>query len=565
MWRAGRRRCTGNPRSIPPRSYKLLAISPAAAELAFQGAPALGFTARATFDATPSFQLLGHLNAPRFAYKGVEFESAAADFSWDGDRWCARDVRVVHHTGKISGDIMQVPGDVRMRIKSTINPKIVRPLLTGPLAEWFSQFDFADPATIEAEGRGASFDPKNLSGRGEFKLGRTSYRGVPADSATAKLRYEERKLVFDPLTVTRPEGTGGGGLTFDFARDEVRIDKVHTSLNPTEVAAWVDRDLLKNIAPYRFGKTPPNLAIDGVVHTKGGPTTKFTVDVDAPGGMDYTFLKHELHSPQLAAKLSFTSAGMKIDDLTASLLGGKLLLGSAGDFAATRRSRGHTVTMRLENVDFQGLTKLYFDYDNAKGRLNGAYSFTGKGDDARTMQGRGNIAVTDGDVFAIPFLGPLSGMLNSIVNGMGSDVARKATAEFTVGNGVARTDDLVIEASSFSMFGNGTLGFLDDQMDFNVRVNARGLPGVLLFPVSKLFEYVADEKLSKPHWRPKAPAQALGGIKVCAARDGWWRPRIAGPPPLPRSFSAGKPAVAPLRCPPGRRSSRSRDNVPAGH
>ena len=77
-------------------------------------------------------------------------------------------------------------------------------------------------------------------------------------------------------SISAAEGTGGGGLTFDFARDEVRIDNVRTSLNPTEVAAWVDRDLLKNIAPYRFGKTPPNLTIDGVVHTKGGPTTKFT-------------------------------------------------------------------------------------------------------------------------------------------------------------------------------------------------------------------------------------------------------------------------------------------------
>ena len=36
-----------------------------------------------------------------------------------------------------------------------------------------------------------------------------------------------------------------------------------------------------------------------------------------------------------------------------------------------------------------------------------------------------------------------------------------------------------------------------------MRINAQGLPGVLLFPVSKLFEYTADEKLSKPVWRAK--------------------------------------------------------------
>jgi len=192
---------------------------------------------------------------------------------------------------------------------------------------------------------------------------------------------------------------------------------------------------------------------------------------------------------------------LRIEDFAGSLLGGTLK--GHADISLVRDKPGQTVGMRLENVDFQTLTKLFFDYDNAKGRLNASYYFTGKGDDTRTMQGRGNIAVTDGDVFAIPFLGPLSGILNSIVSGMGSDVARKATAEFSVGNGTIKTDDLVVEANSFSMFGNGTLGYLDDEMDFNVRVNARGLPGVLLFPVSKLFEYVADEKLSKPHWRAK--------------------------------------------------------------
>ena len=64
-------------------------------------------------------------------------------------------------------------------------------------------------------------------------------------------------------------------------------------------------------------------------------------------------------------------------------------------------------------------------------------------------------------------------------------------------------DDLVVQGKGFSMIGNGKLFFLDDRMDFNVRINAQGLPGVLLFPVSKLFEYNADQKLSKPVWRPR--------------------------------------------------------------
>ena len=53
------------------------------------------------------------------------------------------------------------------------------------------------------------------------------------------------------------------------------------------------------------------------------------------------------------------------------------------------------------------------------------------------------------------------------------------------------------------MIGHGKLFFVDDRMDFDMRINAQGLPGVLLFPVSKLLEYTSDGKLSKPTWRPK--------------------------------------------------------------
>ncbi len=40
-------------------------------------------------------------------------------------------------------------------------------------------------------------------------------------------------------------------------------------------------------------------------------------------------------------------------------------------------------------------------------------------------------------------------------------------------------------------------------MNFTARINAQGIPGKLLSPVSRIFEYVSDGSLSKPVWRPK--------------------------------------------------------------
>lgn len=470
-------------------------------EFVFYAAPNLDLTVRAAFGDSPAMQVIGRLATERFGYRSVIFEGFDADVVWDGDRWAARNVSLRHPSGAMSGDVMQLPGDFRARLRSTINPEVLAPFLRGAAAEWFKQVEFLDAPEISAEVSGPEPDPARLAGNAALKLGRTSYRNTWAQTATATLRYADRKLFVDPLRVVREEGSGGGGLVFDFVRNECQVQKVRTSVHPQEAIWWIDPKLLKEIVPYRFGKRPPNLFIDGVVHMKAGPTTQLRVDVDGPGGMDYTFLRRELHASKISARLDFTSKRMTIQNLDASVLGGKLR--GFGDISLRREDQDHSADVRLENVDFAALTKLYFGYDDSKGRLNARYGFSIHGAEARTMRGRGDIAVTDGKVFAIPFLGPLSFILNGIVPGMGDDVARKGSASFTLANGVIDTSDFLVEARGFSMIGGGKLMFLDDKMNFDVRINARGLPGVLLFPVSKLFEYTSTDSLGKPNWRPK--------------------------------------------------------------
>lgn len=470
-------------------------------EFVFYGAPKIDLTASATFGETPSLHVAGHLDTGRFGYKSVVFDQGSLDGVWDGERWAARNVKLVHQTGEITGDVMQLPGDFRTRLKSTINPKALAPFLQGNAAEWFKQFDFLDAPDLSLEVSGAKPDAESLAGNAAVRLGRTSYRDIWAQAVTATLRYGDRKLSIDPMRVIRTEGSADGGLLFDFLRNEVKIEKIRTSLHPQEIIWWIDRKLVHDLAPYRFGKRPPNLLLDGLVHTKGGDTTQLRVDVDAPGGMDYTFLRRELHASQISARLDFTSARMKISNLNASVLGGKLR--GSGDISLKKADPNHSADVRLENMDFAALTKLYFNYDDSKGRLNARYGFSIKAADARTMRGRGELAVTDGKVFAFPFLGPLSYILNGIVPGMGDDVARKGAASLSISDGVLTTDDFLVEATGFEMFGAGKLFFLDDKMNFDVRINARGLPGVLLFPVSKLFEYTSTDTLAKPNWRPK--------------------------------------------------------------
>jgi hypothetical protein len=112
------------------------------------------------------------------------------------------------------------------------------------------------------------------------------------------------------------------------------------------------------------------------------------------------------------------------------------------------------------------------------------------------------VEVTEGNVFAIPLLGPFSSILNAVVPGMGYNVAHDGTCTFAVRSGVITTHDFLVKGRGFDMIGDGRLLFLDDRLNFGIRLNMQGLPGVLLFPVSKLLEYAGTGTLEEPNWKP---------------------------------------------------------------
>ena len=113
------------------------------------------------------------------------------------------------------------------------------------------------------------------------------------------------------------------------------------------------------------------------------------------------------------------------------------------------------------------------------------------------------IEVTNGNVFAIPIFGPLSGILNSVLPGTsGYSIAHHASANFTIKDGIAHTDEFDVSGKLFSMLGGGDIYFLDDKLDFDLRIDPKG-PGVLLAPVYKLFEYKGEGSLKQPDWHPK--------------------------------------------------------------
>ncbi|MGB8355143.1 MAG: AsmA-like C-terminal region-containing protein [Chthoniobacteraceae bacterium] len=448
----------------------------------------------------PPFTLIGRLALKKFGFQSVIFDSFNANFSWDGARWYARDIKLSHRTGTLTAKAEQLPDSFRADIQSTLNPSALLPIFPGKVAEALSEFKFIDAPKVLLSVRGPGFDFDKCITTGSLQIGQAVLRGSQMDRAQCNLLVKDRAVTYQNFRIERGNGVATGGFTYDFAKHEIRLDKIKNNINPQDVAPWINPDIVKNVAPYRF-KTPPDVFINGVVQFAGGKNTNLDILVDAPGGMDYTFLRRNLSFSSVSGRLFFTDGHLKLTINNGNLFSGSVK--GTAEISLDRNSPFHSAKIEAKNIDFAKLTKLYFDYDNSHGQFSGDYSFSIRSDDPRTMQGEGKLVVLNGNIFSIPFLGPITAILNSIVPGMGYDVARKATASFRLHDSVIETKDFIVMGKGFDMTGKGKLFFLDDKMDFGIRINAHGLTGVLLRPVSELFEYTSDGSLSKPVWRPK--------------------------------------------------------------
>src|SRR5881398_1538112 len=469
------------------------------ASIEFQAPPAVEVSGSVNFG-SDRFRptIIGHVAFGRFTYKKVPFSDLTADFSWDGERTLVRDLRLRHQTGQVRADLFEAPADFRLNIVSTIVPEPLRTIAPPELNEFLRQWEWQRPPVIRLSIRGQDHNPGTWKGDGTLILGRTRFRGTWTNSADTKIHFADGALTCDDLHVTRNEGTGTGSFTYDFKKHEVRVSNIKSSLNPAEVIFWIDPKVSNTVAPYKF-RRPPSVTANGLYQFRGGKNTRLEIKVEGANGMDYVFLGKTLPFDRISARLLFTNDRLQITDLRGALLSGTLR-GNA-DISLARNDPHYRANISVSEINFPLLTDLYYNYKTALGLLNGTYDFTGFGSDARAMRGHGKVEITNGDVFAIPIFGPLSGILNRILPGSGYSTAHRATANFKIDNGIMNTEDFNADGSLFNMLGHGDIHFLDDKLDFNVRLNMKG-PGVLLTPMYKLFEYAGTGSLKKPDWRP---------------------------------------------------------------
>lgn len=494
---------------LPRPFFDLLPADSPVRSLKFFEAPQIDASGKIGFSSqSPRYHAMGSARFGKFAYQGVAFDSLSVDFAARDGQIFARDLRLAASKGELTADILYAPGDFRLRLDNTIAPTVFAPIMGPKEREFLKLMEFRDPPSLQIEVRGTKPHFDFISGSGYLTLGRTALRGSWLDWGKTKIEIADRAVIYRDLSLGSGSGVGTGTFIYDFGRQQAVLENVHSTLDPVEVLMWADPKIAETVKPYRF-RANPDIRANGHVHLKNIHDNNLDLKVVADGGMDYDLLGRSLKFGRVLADVDISNGKVNADVKSAKLMGGDLGVKAVVSIDPQNPTFGADVDIR--RVNFAQLTKLYFNYDDSLGVGSGRFKFTSRFGEDDKLVGSGNFKVEDGHVFAIPILGPLSDIINRIIPGAGFQTARLATADFTVADGRINTKNLQIQGAGFSLLGRGDIFYTRDRMDMSVRINARGIPGIVLFPVSKLFEYVSTGSASKPEWRPKIIPRFGGG------------------------------------------------------
>jgi hypothetical protein len=439
----------------------------------------------------------------------MNFDAFSTDFASSNGKIFLRDTKLRAAGGEIGANLLLAPDDFRVRLNNTIAPTAFAPLMGKKEREAMKLINFRDAPYLQLDLRGSKPEFAALTGTGFLRLGRTSMRGSSLDWAESKIEIANSAVTYRDFSLGRGKAGGKGTFVYDFAGQEIRLEDVESTMPPVDVMMWIDPKIADTIKPYRF-RQPPKVQADGLVHMTDPQRNDLHLAVQSDSGLDYDLLNRTLKFGRTLANVDITGTKVIANIKSAELMNGNVGVNAVVSIDPADPTFGAQVDIR--RIDFAQLTKLYFNYEDSQGVGSGNFKFTARMGQEQKMRGEGSLRVEEGRIFAIPILGPLSEIINKIIPGAGFQTARLATADFAVGEEKINTKNLKVEGAGFSLYGYGDIYFVTDKMDMSVRINARGIPGLVLFPVSKLFEYVSTGSVSKPVWRPKIiPRFGSGG------------------------------------------------------
>ena len=457
----------------------------------------------------PTLRLKGELNLEKGGtYRGVSATSARLHLNCTNQVWSVPDLTLTRPEGMLEVENRddERTGEFYLKVRSTIDLRCATSLFDDDLKQAFQLITFTQPPHIEGELWGQWHHPEKLRAKGKVALTNFTFRGESAAGLQTVVHYTNNVLRFYYPQAQREgnERMSADLVIVDLTQKKLFLTNGFSTANPMMIARCIGPMTAHAVEDYQFAK-PPTARVNGVVPLVGEAGADLHFELD--GG---PFHWWRFNLPHVSGKVNWLGDRVTLKDMNVSFYDGQ----GTGSAIFDLRSHDDTGIQFTFIATNALLEKLMADLSPSTNQLEGRFHgsvvvVNGSSRDWHTINGYGNLELTNGFIWAIPIFGVFSPALDSISPGLGSSRGSSATASFNITNGVIRSDDFEMRSPAFRLKYRGTV---DLAGNLNSRVEAELLRDMwvvgplmttIFWPISKMFEYRVSGNLEQPKIEPK--------------------------------------------------------------
>ncbi|MFT4177456.1 MAG: AsmA-like C-terminal region-containing protein [Luteolibacter sp.] len=467
-------------------------------------------------DGAPFIRSTGHIQATSINLKGVDFDTLSTSYSWRDGNLYLRDLKLTRKDGRASGKALIQPPLFRMALHTTFPPHVYRPFFKGEhldhiLADFGQLAGATTDVTLEGGHDMTRDDSWEYKGHGTVK--NTSFRGIPFHSANCSFTLNHHELDFYQGTAVFDYGNYGlrktydgpvegtakvGRIRYDAEKHVVEVNGVEGSIWAAPLVRLFAPDIANSLEIYRFHR-PPAMKGDGIVDVTHAGRTDLTVSFKSDHAAHYSFLGQDLKLERPSGKVVVRGNSVLVDPLKFGTFSGEV----SGDFLhhGNNQLKGE---LAWEKISVPELARTY-DFDIKHGEATGRIEFSLHNGRIATLNAKGLLSLDKAELFSVPLFGPLTTLTTGLLGEKhgGLQRARSAFFTFEIKNGILTSNDFHTSTNSLIFTGDGTVNLVDRTIDMTMRMNARGLLGLITLPLRPfygLFQFHGTGPLKKPTW-----------------------------------------------------------------
>lgn len=451
------------------------------------------------------------------AHQGVPFVKVDGDFEFQGPELIFRGVKAEREDGP--GEVDEVVVQLREKwvsikgARSKCDPVPILLSFVPNVAEVVARYQLPSETLVNVDGVfGWGGPEKNdcrvgfaaVDGTGIYRLWDENYE---VEAPQGELLFKEDELSFEVFGRVHDGAMHAKGKTdLSSTRDEF---SVQVKLDRFRYPIFGElQNFERNTADVR-GKEG-EVSFDVAATLMGGPMTA-KGRASGEDHFDATVTLDPFEWPIFGKTLAFRKSrvelknrqGLVAFDATAQLMSGEFV--AKGEVNVGSKPVIYEGDLAVNALSFKEFSRTYTPAYETEGDLTGHVKFQGVLDDWGALKGEGVAIIVNGNLYAVPILGPLTPLLGGFLPSpiKGYNLAKEANCTFTIQDGAVFTEDLEALTTAFRLVARGNANFVKDEVEFDAQARIRGLPGIVLRPVSELLEYQARGTISDPAWKPR--------------------------------------------------------------